>query len=127
MPAIREFIQVRWKTLMPFVALVISIAIERLTTVDAPAGWKAFALTALSSALVYLKRNTPAVAVAVPGDGVKPDMDRGEVGLRVLFLIVALILFLVAGAIGADWITSVYAVAFLAFGLAAWVLSELVP
>lgn len=43
-----------------------------------------------------------------------------------LLLIVALILFLIAGAIGAGWITSEYVMAFLGFGLATWVLAGLV-
>ena len=53
--------------------------------------------------------------------------NRGEVGLATLFQIVALVLFLVVGAIGATWISSEYVFAFLGFGLASWVLASLVP
>jgi hypothetical protein len=43
-----------------------------------------------------------------------------------LLLLVALVLLLIGGAIAAGWITSAYALAFIAFGLAAWVLAGLV-
>lgn len=54
-------------------------------------------------------------------------VDRGDVTLSMLFLIVALVLFLVFGAIGAGWITSEHGFAFLGFGLASWVLAGLIP
>lgn len=53
--------------------------------------------------------------------------DRGDVTLSMVFLILAFVLFLVVGAIGAGWITSEYVFAFLGFGLASWVLAGLVP
>ena len=46
--------------------------------------------------------------------------------LSKFFLIVAFVLFLIVGAIGATWITSAYVFAFLGFGLASWVLASLV-
>lgn len=53
--------------------------------------------------------------------------DAGQIGLGLLVRIIALVLFLVVGAIGATWIDSQYIFAWLGFGLAALVLADLVP
>ncbi len=91
-----------------------------------PAGWAAktvAVLAALSSAL--------AVGNVAPKDQAGGDPpagpDRGDIGLSVLFHIVALVAFLIFMAIGFDWITSKYLFGWLGLGLAAWVLAELVP
>lgn len=88
----------------------------------------------LTAVILQVRRVTP-VADAdkglLPPKGpaaeADPDRDVGEVGLSTLFLVVALVLFLVVGAIGAGWVTSEYVFAFLGFGLASWVLAGLIP
>lgn len=90
------------------VVTAITLQVRRVTPVD-------------DSQKGLLPPKGPAVAVEdVP-------VDRGQIGLNTLFAVVALVLFLVVGAIGAGWVTSEYVFAFLGFGLAAWVLAELVP
>ena len=61
MNTVRSYIAAHWKALMPLVALAISSAVTVATDVDAPAGWKPFALAFGSSILVYLKANKEAV------------------------------------------------------------------
>jgi len=68
----------------------------------------------------------PAVPAGAAALDVQP-VDRGDITLSMLFLVVALVLFLIVGAIGAGWITSDNVFAFLGFGLASWVLAALIP
>ncbi len=68
----------------------------------------------------------PAVPAGAAALDVQP-VDRGDITLSMLFLVIALVLFLIVGAIGAGWITSDNVFAFLGFGLASWVLAALIP
>jgi len=128
MPQLKAFIQIRWKALMPLLALGLSTIIDVASKdVSGYSGWKPLALVAASSVLVYLKRNTPAVAIDVPGEGPNVDADRGEIGLAVLFLIVALVCFVIFTLAAHGTIATDEAFTWLGAGLVFATLAKLVP
>ena len=122
MKTLLNFIRPRWKAVMPLLVFVASTLIDTYTTADAPHGWNAFAATAVTTVLVYLKANTaPVLPAPAPAAA-----DAGEVGLSIIFRLLALACFIVVAVIGFDVITSTYALGWLGLGLASWLLASFV-
>jgi hypothetical protein len=118
---ILNFIRPRWKAVMPLLVFVASALIDQYTSADAPAGWSAFGAAVVTSVLVYLKANTAPVLPAPA-----PAADAGEIGLSIIFRLLALACFIVVAVIGFDVVTSVYALGWLGLGLASWLLASFV-
>jgi hypothetical protein len=89
---LKAFVTAHWKALMPLVALAITSIVNQASDVDAPAGWKAAVLAALSSILVWLKRNQPTPVA----DRNAMGPDAGLAMIEVAVIIIALGLVLVA-------------------------------
>ena len=121
MSKILNFIRPRWKAVMPLLVFVASALIDQYTSADAPAGWSAFGAAVVTSVLVYLKANTAPVLPAPA-----PAADAGEVGLSIIFRLLALACFIVVAVIGFDIITTTYVFGWLGLGLASWILSTFV-
>jgi len=50
--------------------------------------------------------------------------DRGDVTFQLIFLILAIVLFVILGAVGAGWITMEKSAALLGFGLACFAVAH---
>ena len=125
-------------TYLTAISAVLVVLAQQLESVGGAPEWLtravASAAAVIAVAIAQVRRVTPVADVdkgLLPPKGpaaeADPNRDVGEVGISLLLRIVALVLFLIVGAIGATWITSAYVFAFLGFGLAAWVLASLVP
>lgn len=120
------------------IAAVLAVVAQQLNTIagvpQSVCRAVASAIAVLGAIILQVRRVTP-VADADKGllppkgpavEAVPNDPDRGDIGLSMVFRLLALACFIVVAVIGFDVITSVYVFGWLGVGLAAWILSTFV-
>jgi hypothetical protein len=118
----------RWKATVPLVVYGLSEALKHNTELNTPSGKLAFASAVLAAIAVHQVPNKETAVVVDPAKPVIEKVkDAGQVSLRLLLMILAIVCLVIFTLAAHGSITTDEGFTWLGAGLVFWAVAEVVP